>query len=226
MESISLRHTQVTIAGIRSPLIEGGPATAEEAVVFVHGNLGSSRDWEDLAAQISPFGRALALDMPGYGRAEKPEHFDYTVEGYAGHLGSALMELRIRCAHLVLHNFGGLWGLAWAAAHPDAFASAVLINTGAWLDYHWRPYARMWRTPLLGELSRVMATRAFFHLFLKLDSPRGLPAAYINQMYVVNDLRSGRIWPPNVEHCPQSWTLGHTFLDKTASHQTSFTGML
>jgi pimeloyl-ACP methyl ester carboxylesterase len=164
--------------------------------------------------------------MPGYGRAEKPEHFDYTVEGYAGHLGSALMELRIRCAHLVLHNFGGLWGLAWAAAHPDAFASAVLINTGAWLDYHWRPYARMWRTPLLGELSRVMATRAFFHLFLKLDSPRGLPAAYINQMYVVNDLRSGRIWPPNVEHCPQSWTLGHTFLDKTASHQTSFTGML
>ena len=43
----------------RFPLIEGGPATAEEAVVFVHGNLGSSRDWEDLAAQISPFGRAL-----------------------------------------------------------------------------------------------------------------------------------------------------------------------
>ncbi len=36
---------------------------------------------------------------------------------------------------------------------------------------------------------------------------------------LVNDLRSGRIWPPNVEHCPQSWTLGHTFLDKTAPRQ-------
>ena len=36
---------------------------------------------------------------------------------------------------------------------------------------------------------------------------------------VVNTLRSGRVWPPNVEHCPQSWILGQTFLDKTASHQ-------
>jgi hypothetical protein len=25
---------------------------------------------------------------------------------------------------------------------------------------------------------------------------------------LVNTLRSGRIWPPNVQHCPQSWTLG------------------
>jgi hypothetical protein len=31
---------------------------------------------------------------------------------------------------------------------------------------------------------------------------------------VVNTLRSGRIWPANVEHCPQSWTLGQTFLEK------------
>jgi putative transposase len=31
---------------------------------------------------------------------------------------------------------------------------------------------------------------------------------------LVNTLRSGRIWPANVEHCPQSWTLGQTFLEK------------
>src|SRR5437588_12955433 len=31
---------------------------------------------------------------------------------------------------------------------------------------------------------------------------------------VVNTLRSRRIWPANVEHCPQSWTLGQTFLEK------------
>src|SRR5437868_3773451 len=129
MERTPLRHTEVTAAGIRSPLIEGGPSSAEEAVVFVHGNLGSSRDWEDLTEQVSSFGRAVALDMPGYGRAEKPEHFDYTVEGYARHLAHVLTELQIRHVHLVLHNFGGPWGLAWATAHPDAFASAVLLNT-------------------------------------------------------------------------------------------------
>jgi pimeloyl-ACP methyl ester carboxylesterase len=89
MENVPLHQTEVTIAGIRSPLIEGGNASAEEAVVFVHGNLGSSLDWQDLAAQVSTFARAVALDMPGYGRAEKPEHFDYSVYGYAQHLASA-----------------------------------------------------------------------------------------------------------------------------------------
>jgi pimeloyl-ACP methyl ester carboxylesterase len=80
MEKAPLRKTDVTIAGIRSPLIEGGKAEASEAVVFVPGNPGSSRDWEGLAAQVSTFGRAVALDMPGFGRAQKPEYFDYTVE--------------------------------------------------------------------------------------------------------------------------------------------------
>jgi hypothetical protein len=31
---------------------------------------------------------------------------------------------------------------------------------------------------------------------------------------VVNTLRSGRIWPANVEHCQESWTLGQTVLEK------------
>ncbi len=183
IEKAPLRQTDVTIVGIRSTLIEGGNAEASEAVVFVHGNLGSSRDWQDLAAQVSAFARAVALDMSGYGRAQKPEDFNYTVDGYAQHLASALTELGICRVHLVLHDFGGLWGLVWAVANRDAFASAVLLNTGAWLDYHWRPYARLWRTPVLGEVSRVLANRASFHLLLKHDSPRGLPAAYINQMY-------------------------------------------
>jgi NADPH:quinone reductase-like Zn-dependent oxidoreductase len=33
-------------------------------------------------------------------------------------------------------------------------------------------------------------------------------------MWLVNTLRSGRIWPANVEHCQESWTLGQTFLEK------------
>jgi len=45
-------------------------------------------------------------------------------------------------------------------------------------------------------------------------------------IFLVNDLRSGRIWPANMEDCPQSWTLGQTFLDKTASHQASLTKIL
>ncbi len=183
MDTATLRKSEVTIAGIRSPIIEGGPSSAEEAVVFVHGNPGSSRDWEDLAANVSEFGRAVALDMPGFGHAEKPEHFDYTVDGYAHHLGNALTALGIHRVHLVLHDFGGLWGLSWAAAHPHEFASVTLINIGVLPDYRWHYLARIWRTPILGEVFQATATRPAFHLLLKHGNPRGLPPAYVNRVY-------------------------------------------
>ncbi len=112
-----------------APLLTGAggrPFGIAEAVVFVHGNPGSSRDWQTLAAAVAEFGRAVALDMPGFGRADKPREFDYTVPGYARHLAGALTELGIRRAHLVLHDFGGPWGLSWEAGHPQEFASATL----------------------------------------------------------------------------------------------------
>src|SRR5262245_21773377 len=118
VDADAVRQRVVRVAGVRSPVLEAGPPAAEEAVVFVHGNPGSSGDWEELVGRVGEFGRAVALDMPGFGRADKPDDFDYTVSGYAGHLGGCLAELEVRRAHLVLHDFGGPWSLAWAAAHP------------------------------------------------------------------------------------------------------------
>jgi len=40
-----LRAGEVRVARVRSPTLETGRADANEAVVFVHGNPGSSRDW-------------------------------------------------------------------------------------------------------------------------------------------------------------------------------------
>src|SRR5438045_1436924 len=85
---------------------------------------GSTWDGERLVGRVGACARAVALDMPGFGQADKPKTgFEYTVAGYAAHLGAALDELGITRAHLVLHDFGGPWGLAWAVDHPDTFAS-------------------------------------------------------------------------------------------------------
>jgi pimeloyl-ACP methyl ester carboxylesterase len=148
------------VAGVSSPVVEAGPPV-DDAVVFVHGNPGSSRDWEEFVAQAGQSGRAVALDMPGFGHADKPDNFDYTVSGYARHLAGCLSELGIRRVHLVMHDFGGPWGLAWAVDHPDAFASAAIINSGIWPDYRWHIFARIIRKPILGEL--LMATRVSPH---------------------------------------------------------------
>jgi pimeloyl-ACP methyl ester carboxylesterase len=169
-----------------------GPQDSSEAVVFVHGNPGSSRDWDDLLSRVAPFARALALDMPGFGQASKPADFDYTVEGYARFLETALEQLGVERAHLVLHDFGGPWGLEWATRNPERLASAVLINTGALLDYDWHYLARIWRTPIAGEIFQATATRGGLRSALRHGNPRGLPRAFVDRMYDDTDAGTKR----------------------------------
>jgi pimeloyl-ACP methyl ester carboxylesterase len=172
----------VTVDGVRSPLTDLGPRTSE-AVVFVHGNPGSRLDWSELAAATSRFARTVAMDMPGYGHADKPADFDYTVAGYARHLAGALDQLGISRVHLVLHDFGGPWGLAWAAAHPDRVGSLTLFNMGILPGYRWHYMARIWRMPVVGEVVMATATRPVFGLLLNHGNPRGLPKAFVDRMF-------------------------------------------
>jgi pimeloyl-ACP methyl ester carboxylesterase len=181
--------TTAVVGGVRSPLLQAGPPDEGEAVVFVHGNPGPAEDWRDLLARTGDFARAVAPDMPGYGNADKPREFRYTIEGYADHLAGVLDELGIRRAHLVLHDFGGPWGLAWAAQNPDAFASATLINTGVLPDWDWHRYAKIWRVPILGELFQLTAAKPVYRRVVSQDNPRLQPAA-IDRLYEAN-----RPWP-------------------------------
>jgi len=178
-----VRTGEVSVDGARSPLIEAGRAEDSEAVVFVHGNPGSSVDWRHLVGEVGGFGRAVAFDLPGFGHADKPRTFDYRIEGYATFIGAALEKLGVERAHLVLHDFGGPMGLAWAASSPDAFASAVLFNTGSVSQRKWHVMARIWRTPVLGELSMALTNRYAWRRALQAGDSRPLPAEFVDRMY-------------------------------------------
>jgi pimeloyl-ACP methyl ester carboxylesterase len=180
----SLQESSLTACGIRSRVFQGGAnLKATEAVVFVHGNPGSAEDWHALMQAVAPHGRVIALDMPGFGHADKPAEYPYSVEGGTAFLTEALKQLGVLRAHLVLHDFGGPWGLPWGAMNPLAFASLTLINTGVLKGYRWHYMARIWRTPLLGELQQLLTTRSGFKWVMGIGSPRGLPLAFVNRMY-------------------------------------------
>jgi pimeloyl-ACP methyl ester carboxylesterase len=169
---VSISSVEVSIRGVRSPALTAGPPDDAEAVVFVHGNPGPADDWRDLLPRAGELGRAIAPDMPGYGRAGKPKDFSYSVDGYAEYLAALLDQLGITRAHIVAHDFGGPWALAWAARHPGALASATLINSGVAIGYRWHHYARIWRTPFLGEVFMATASRPGFRLLLGRENPR------------------------------------------------------
>ena len=179
----ALRRRRVEVAGGSSPLIEAGAPDAREAVVFVHGNPGSSTDWTALVAGAGELGRAVAVDMPGFGKASAPEGFAFDVPAYADFLGRALEQLQIERVHLVLHDFGGPFGLLWGVSHPAAWASVVLINIGVMPGYTWHSMAKRWRTPIVGELVQAWIPRAAWRRTMQKSSPRGLPEEFVDKMY-------------------------------------------
>jgi pimeloyl-ACP methyl ester carboxylesterase len=173
----------LSVAGTQAPMIEAGPADATEAVVFVHGNPGSSSDWTALVDAAGAVGRAVAIDMPGFGKAHVPPDFGYDVESYADFLERARGELGIERVHLVVHDFGGPFGLAWGLAHPQRWASVVLMNVGVMPGYKWHSMAKRWRTPVLGELTQAFIPRAAWRRAMQASSPRGLPPQFVDKMY-------------------------------------------
>jgi pimeloyl-ACP methyl ester carboxylesterase len=187
-----LDEARVTVRGTGVPVLQAGPSDAREAVVFLHGNPGSGDDWRALVEATGAFARAVAPDMPGFGRADKPHDFPYTTEGYADFLDALLSELGIDRVHLVLHDFGGPWGLEWAAQNPTRVRSVTLVNTGAFIRYRWHVLARIWRTPVLGEVFQATATRPLFRLLTNRGQKRKLPRAFLDHMYDVNYTRPTR----------------------------------
>lgn len=179
----------VVVDGVRSLVRESGPKDAREAVIFLHGNPGSGEDWVDLVGRVGSFARAVAPDMPGFGRADRPRDFTYTVDGYARHLQGVIERLGIDRAHLVLHDFGGAWGLAWGSEHPHAVASLTLVNIGILPGHTWHKFARVWRTPVLGELSLLVSSRRGFRAMLNANNPKHFPRAFTDRMY--DDLDAG-----------------------------------
>lgn len=179
---MAITQHQMALAGVRTPVLDTG-GSANEAVLFMHGNPGCGRDWAPLMEQVANFCRAIAPDMPGFGQAEKPESFDYTIAGYATHIAAIVDALGLDKVHLVLHDFGGPWGLAWAAANPSKVVSLTLFNVGVLNGYRWHYLARIWRMPIIGEIFQATTSRLAFRLVLRHGNPRGLPREFLDSMY-------------------------------------------
>ena len=121
--------------------------------------------------------------MPGLGHADDPSGGPYTTDGAAKFIDDMLARLGIQQADMVLHDFGGPWGLQWASQHPDRLKSVVLVDTGVLIGYPGHPSALEWHTPIIGELSMATTTRQTFNAFLQAQNPKPLPWAFVNRMY-------------------------------------------
>jgi pimeloyl-ACP methyl ester carboxylesterase len=127
--------------------------------------------------------RCLAPDLPGFGRSALPRGFDFSLPSLARWIAQLLQALGVEGKiHLVVHDLGGPYGLAWAVEHPRRVATAVVINSLFTSRLRWHAWARIWRTPILGELSMALMNRWLFGHELRRGSP-DLSDAYLDRVY-------------------------------------------
>lgn len=159
---MELRRSTITVDGLASPVVETGEAGASEAVVFVHGSPGCGEEFAPLLLEAGAFSRAIALDMPGFGQASKPSPRDflYEVPNMGVHLAQIVTALGVERVHYVGHDFGGAWAMTASAFDPFKTASISMINSGLMRGVRWHYLARIYRTPILGELFMAVANES------------------------------------------------------------------
>ncbi len=75
--------------------------------------------------------RALAPDLIGFGRSDKPtDPAAYTYRRHVEWLQAWFHALELSAVTLLAHDWGGWLGLRLVAAEPDRFARVVATNTG------------------------------------------------------------------------------------------------
>jgi pimeloyl-ACP methyl ester carboxylesterase len=105
-----------------------------EALVMVHGNPTWSFYYRKLVLAFRDHYRTLVPDHIGCGYSDKPDdaHYRYTLSRRVDDLEAFLEKVGAGNAlTLVLHDWGGMIGMAYAVRHPERIKRLVLMNTAA-----------------------------------------------------------------------------------------------
>lgn len=153
-------------------------------VVYCHGNPTHGEDWLPFLERGGP---AVAIDMPGWGRSDKPDpaRFDYSMYGLSEFLGKCLAELEVERRKLVVHDWGSL-ALIDAQRRPELVEKLVVLNAVPLLPgYRWHLIAQIWRRRGLGELSNATATKALtaFTLRLARGDRTPMPTEFVDMVW-------------------------------------------
>jgi pimeloyl-ACP methyl ester carboxylesterase len=152
---VDVCDSRADVAGVEIFWREASSPEGHSPVLYVHGNPTNSDEWIEFLERTG----GLAPDLPGFGRSGKPAHFDYSIEGYSNALEAFLAQRGVERYSLVVHGWGSA-ALGLAQRAPERLDKLVLMNCVPLLAGHqWHRLARIWRTPLAGELFMGSTTR-------------------------------------------------------------------
>ncbi|MEA3436127.1 MAG: alpha/beta fold hydrolase [Thermodesulfobacteriota bacterium] len=130
---------------------------AGDPVIMLHGNPTWSFYYRSLIKKLSPGYRIIVPDHIGCGLSDKPDlkRYDYRLKSRVDDLDSLFQHLNLkRKISLVVHDWGGIIGMAFALRHRKIIDRIVIMNTTAFLPLKNLPL-RLWAVRNIKPLAAV-----------------------------------------------------------------------
>ncbi len=121
-----LKSDTVVVDGLLIHYLSAGSGLP---VLLLHGWPTSSFLWRNVMPPIAEHRRVIAMDLPGFGRSDKPTDRKYDFAFYTSVIDGFLAKLDVDNLGLVVHDLGGPVGLYWASQNPERIESLALLNT-------------------------------------------------------------------------------------------------
>ena len=117
--------------GLRISYVDEGPKNSELTFLLVHGYLTWSYMWRHFIKVLTENNqRAVAIDLPGFGRSDKPiDESLYTFSNLRNSLINTIERLDLKNVVLVVHDWGGILGLTIPMEMEERFEGIILHNT-------------------------------------------------------------------------------------------------
>lgn len=97
-------------------------------LILIHGLGSSANVWRDDIGLLATANRVIALDLPGYGKSDKPKA-DYSVEYQAGAVKEFIEALGVDKVTLAGNSSGGWIAALVALDSPDKVSRLVLVDS-------------------------------------------------------------------------------------------------
>jgi 2-succinyl-6-hydroxy-2,4-cyclohexadiene-1-carboxylate synthase len=105
-------------------------APPSPALVFLHGFLGSSDDWDETARLLSDSYYCVMPDLPGHGlNNSRDPSTPISLRVFASELQSLLNKLRLNNINLIGYSMGGRLALTFAIQFPKLVKNLILEST-------------------------------------------------------------------------------------------------
>ncbi|HEU4540361.1 MAG TPA: alpha/beta fold hydrolase [Jiangellaceae bacterium] len=121
-----MTQATVTIHGHELSYFDGGSGPV---VLFIHGILGSYRNWSHLIDRMDETQRVIVPDLFGHGASAKPVG-DYSLGAHAGTMRDLLDRVGIDRVTVVGHSLGGGIAMEFYYLFPERVDRLVLVSSG------------------------------------------------------------------------------------------------